>query len=263
MTGPLATIIAATETHIEGLRRRRREIEASAAAAPDPAGWRGVFHGPHVSVVAEVKRRSPSTGAIAPGLDPAHHARAYASGGAAAISVLTEETHFGGSLADLGAVRCAVSLPVLRKDFILDPIQLYESRASGASAVLLIVRVLESNQLRALVNLSRDLGMGSLVEVHDSDELDRALAVDPDVVGVNSRDLDTFTVDVNRLASMLPTIPNHIAAIAESGLRSRDDVERVASWGADGVLVGTELAASADPEAAARALTGVVRVGRN
>ena len=262
MTSALSSIIAESETRVSDLRRQRSEIEAAAAAAPDPPRWLGAFDGPSVCVVAEVKRRSPSAGAIAPGLDPAGHARSYAEGGAGAISVLTEEKHFGGSLTDLRMVKCAVTVPLLRKDFILDPIQLYESRAAGASAVLLIVRVLDPRQLRSLASLSRELGLGTLVEVLDPAELEVALGMDHDVVGVNSRDLDTFTVDLDRVATMLPKIPGHVIAVAESGLRSRADVERVATWGADAVLIGTELAATPDPEVAVRALSGVERIGR-
>jgi indole-3-glycerol phosphate synthase len=220
------------------------------------------LRGGSVAVIAEVKRRSPSAGAIAQDLSPATHARAYAAGGAAAISVLTDEAYFGGSLADLDAVREAVALPLLRKDFILDELQLYEARAHGASAVLLIVRALEPPHLRDLAQAARELELAPLVEVHDHDELDRALAVQPDAVGVNARDLDTFRVEVERIEPILRAVPPGITAIAESGLRRRPDVELVAAWGADAVLVGSAIAAAADPEAAVRGLTGVARRGR-
>ncbi len=263
MTGRLTRILAHAEARIAELKRRERGLERAAAAAPVPPAWSDAFTGRSVNVVAEVKRRSPSAGDIAPRLDAAQLATAYVRGGARALSVLTEEQHFGGSLADLQAVRRAVAVPVLRKDFILDPAQLLESRALGASAVLLIVRMLGPGRLRTLYPLAAELGLGILVEVHDATELAVALSVQPDVIGVNSRDLDTFEVDVERVARVLPHVPAPVVAVAESGLRSRDDIERVAAWGADAVLVGTELARSPQPEAAVRALTGVERVGRN
>jgi indole-3-glycerol phosphate synthase len=214
-------------------------------------------------VIAELKRRSPSAGEIAQDLNPGRHAEAYARGGARAISVLTEGPHFGGSLDDLAVVRRAVQLPILRKDFIVDPLQLLESRAVGASAVLLIARGLGAGELRDLAGLARDLGLATVVEVHRAMELDRALAVDPDAVGVNSRDLETFEVDVDGVEALLQEIPAGITAIAESGLSRRADVERVASWGADAVLVGTALAASGDPESAVRGLIGCRRRPRS
>lgn len=215
-----------------------------------------------MSVIAELKRRSPSAGRIAPGLDAAAQARAYERGGARAISVLTEPTHFGGALADLERVRAATVLPLLRKDFILEPLQLYEARAAGASAVLLIVRALDVVRLGELVALARELALGQLIEVHDARELDRALAIDPDTVGVNSRDLATLELRPDVLRTLLPLLPAGVVAVAESGLEQRVDVERVAGWGADAVLVGTAVSRAADPEAAVRALAGVSRRGR-
>jgi indole-3-glycerol phosphate synthase len=176
--------------------------------------------------------------------------------------VLTDEVYFGGSLADLDVVREAVALPLLRKDFILDELQLYEARAHGASAVLLIVRALEPLRLRDLAQAARALELAPLVEVHDRDELDRALAVEPGAVGVNARDLDTFRVEMERIEPILRAVPAGVTAIAESGLRRRPDVERVAAWGADAVLIGSAVAASADPEGTVRGLTGVPRWGR-
>ena len=211
---------------------------------------------------AEVKRRSPSAGAIREDLDPVAHARAYTQGGAVAISVLTDELHFGGSLEDLARVASAVPVPVLRKDFILDELQLYEARAAGASAVLLIVRALSSDGLRALARAARDQRLGVLVEVHSAGELEQALGVDPTAVGVNSRDLATFTVDLAAAERLVALVPGAVPVIAESGIATRADVERMASAGADLVLVGTSVAGNADPEAAVRGLTGVRRVGR-
>ncbi len=180
-------------------------------------------------------------------------------GGARAISVLTDEAHFGGSVADLESVRRAVPTPILRKDFIIDPVQLTESRAAGASAVLLIVRAVDPVQLVELAEVAQELGLARLVEVHTVSELDRALALEPETVGVNSRDLDTFQVDVNRIKAVLQEIPADVVAVAESGLHRRRDVERVARWGADAVLVGTALVRARDPAAAVRQLTGVPR----
>lgn len=262
MTGTLSAILGATRRRLAGLRAQRDGLRSAAEKAAVPPPFPVTLAGGTVAVIAEIKRRSPSAGAIAESLSPAAHARAYASGGAAAISVLTEESYFGGSLADLDQVREAVALPLLRKDFILDELQLYEARAHGASAVLLIARALEPSHLRDLAQAAQALGLVPLVEVHDLEELDRALAVGPGAVGVNARDLDTFRVEVPRIEPLLRAVPAGIAAIAESGLSRREDVERVAAWGADAVLVGSAIAAAADPEAAVRGITGVTRQGR-
>lgn len=216
--------------------------------------------GRHVAVIAEVKRRSPSAGPIAEQLDPVGHAVAYRSGGAAAVSVLTEGPHFGGSLNDLAAVAAAVDIPVLRKDFIIDELQVMEARVHGASAVLLIVRALDQVALRDLSQTVGDLGLGCLIEVHSLGELDRALAVEPELVGVNARDLETFELDLVSMEPVLRAIPPGVIAVAESGLATRSDVERVAAWGADAVLVGTAVSSAREPEWAVRALTGVPRL---
>jgi len=258
----LSEILEATRDRVRELRPRRAELERAAAdAAPGPA-WQAAFAGGTVGVIAEVKRRSPSAGAIAPGLDPAALAAAYAAGGAAAISVLTEGPHFGGSLDDLRAVRRAVERPVLRKDFLLDPLQLVESRAAGASAVLLIVRALPPATLRALSALARDLGLARLVEVHSRAELDAAVALGPEAIGVNSRDLETFQVDLGAVGPLLAAIPPGILAVAESGIAARPDVEMVAAHGADAVLVGTALARRPDPADGVAMLAGVGRRSR-
>jgi indole-3-glycerol phosphate synthase len=212
-----------------------------------------------VGVVAEVKRRSPSVGEIHPALDPAKHAQAYAAGGAIGVSVLTETEHFGGSTEDLACVARAVVLPVLRKDFILDELQLLEARGLGAAAVLLIVRVLAPARLRALAREARDLGLGALTEVHTLRELDVALAAGATLVGINNRDLDSFAVDPGTSERLLPRVPADVVAVAESGIESRADVERMAAAGADHVLVGTAVARLAEPREAVRALTGVPR----
>src|SRR6266581_2109277 len=200
-----------------------------------------------VGVIAEVKRRSPSAGAIRADLDPVRHARAYQRGGAVAISVLTEQPHFGGSLADLAAVAREVGLPVLRKDFIVHDLQVVEARAAGAAAVLLIARLLAPGALRRPARAARAQGLGTLIEAHTEDELDRALAAEPTAVGVNSRDLATFAVHLEAAERLVGKVPPDIPAVAESGIAARPDVERMAAAGADLVLVGTSVARTADP----------------
>lgn len=262
MTATLQHILEATQQRVGALRERRTELEVAARGARGAPAWSSAFGADEVAVIAEIKRRSPSAGIIAGDVDPASHAAAYAAGGARAISVLTEGPHFGGSLEDLELVRRVVPLPVLRKDFILDPVQLYEARVAGASAVLLIVRALDSAQLVELAAEARELGLGRLVEVHAPEELERALALEPESVGVNSRDLETLEVNVSRLRDIVRQVPQNTVAVAESGLRDRSDVERIAEWGADAVLIGTALSGAGDPESAVRSLTGVARRGR-
>jgi indole-3-glycerol phosphate synthase len=255
----LEDILRVTEARVRALVGRRDDLERAAAAAPAAPDWVVAFAGRAVSVIGEIKRRSPSAGVIAAALNPVSHARAYEAGGASAISVLTEGAHFGGALEDLQDVRAAVGIPVLRKDFVVDPLQLYETRAAGASAVLLIVRILGAGQLRELSAVAADLGLARLVEVHTPRELDRALSLTPEAVGVNSRDLATFQVSVEGIASLLGEVPPGTIAVAESGIAGRTDVERVAAWGADAILVGTSVAGDPDPRTALQRLTGVAR----
>jgi indole-3-glycerol phosphate synthase len=262
MPDTLSTILRATRERVARLQAQRAGLRRAALEASRPRPWLPAFRGPDVAVIAEVKRRSPSAGAIAEGLAPAAHARAYVAGGAVAISVLTEELHFGGSLADLATVRAAVGVPLLRKDFIIDETQLYEARVHGASAVLLIVRALEPAALEDLAAGARELGLARLVEVHGPAELEPALRVEPDAVGVNARDLETLRVEPRNSEALLRAVPPAVLAVAESGLGTRTDVTQVAAWGADAVLVGTSVAGAADPTAAVRALTGVPRCGR-
>ena len=259
----LDTILAVTRTRIAALRPRTRELERRAAAAPEPRSFSTAVRGSSIGVIAEVKRRSPSAGAINEALDPVTLAAAYAEGGAVAISVLTDEAHFGGSLEDLELVARHVPRPVLRKDFILDEIQLLEARAAGASAILLIVRAMASPRLNELARVARDLGLGVLVEAHNAVELDAAVAAEPTAVGINSRDLATFQVDPAGAEQLIARVPSGIPAVAESGIEGRADVERFAAAGADLVLVGTAVARAADPAAAVRALGGVPRRGRH
>ena len=215
-----------------------------------------------MGVIAEVKRRSPSTGAIAEDLDPVAHAAAYARGGAVAISVLTDEPTSAARCRIWSGLSRSVSRPVLRKDFILDELQLFEARVAGASAILLIVRAMDARRLGQLARAAHDLGLGVLVEAHNDAELDTAVEVAPTAIGVNSRDLATFKWITGQPSASLARVPPGIPAIAESGIEGRADVERFAAAGADLVLVGTAVARTADPAAAVQALCGVPRKGR-
>ena len=261
-SGRLEPLLSAARQRVDALRSARGELErrARAVAPPPPFGARCADGS--IGVIAEVKRRSPSAGAIHEALDPVAHARAYAAGGAVGVSVLTEPTHFGGSLDDLRRVAAAVPLPVLRKDFLLEELQLVEARAAGAAAALIIVRILEPNRVRSLVRAAQELGLAALVEVHSPGELEIALAAGARLVGINSRDLDSFTIDRDAAERLLAQVPPDIVAVAESAIAERGDVERVARAGADHVLVGTAVARLADPRAAVQQLAGVRRQGR-
>jgi indole-3-glycerol phosphate synthase len=208
------------------------------------------------AVIAEVKRASPSAGAIREA-DPAEQARAYESAGAAAVSVLTEARHFDGSLLDLQAARRAVSLPVLRKDFVVHPAQVIEARAAGADAVLLIASAVSETELKALLASAIDLGLGALVEAHREEDLDRALATEAELIGVNARDLETLEMHPDRALALLRRIPRDRLAVAESGVGTRADVERVVEAGANAILVGEALMRAEDPAAKLRELRGI------
>jgi indole-3-glycerol phosphate synthase len=209
------------------------------------------------SVIAEVKRRSPSKGDLAEIADPAALARHYAAGGAAAISVLTEQRRFGGSLADLRAVRAAVDVPLLRKDFVVEPYQVLEARAAGADLVLLIVAALDDDTLRRLHDLAGELGLAVLVEVHDEAEAARAVDLGAELVGVNARNLKTLDVDPETFGRLAPLVPADRVLVAESGIGSPVDVKRYVAEGARAVLVGEALVKDGDPEGAVRAMTGI------
>jgi indole-3-glycerol phosphate synthase len=215
-----------------------------------------------VQVIAEVKRRSPSKGWINPRLTAADQARAYAAGGAAAISVLTEPAHFGGSTDDLVSVRAAVSIPVLKKDFHVHPVQLAEARVVGASAALLIARALSPDDLLRMADAARQLELEVLIEIRDEDELQRALDAGASIIGINNRNLETLAIDPATSERLLGLVPPSVVAIAESGVSGRADVERIAARGADAVLVGSSVSASDDPIAAVAGLCGVSRVSR-
>jgi indole-3-glycerol phosphate synthase len=223
------------------------QIKRLALEAPPPLDAYTALRAPGVGVIAEVKRASPSKGQLAEIPDPAELAREYAAGGARCVSVLTEGRWFGGSLEDLTAVRNAVDVPLLRKDFVVSSYQVHEARAYGADLVLLIVAALEQNTLSGLLDRIESLGMTALVEVHDEEETDRALAAGAKVIGINARDLRTLEVDRSVFERIAPGLPNSVVKIAESGVRGPHDLIRYASAGADAVLVGEGLVTQKSP----------------
>ncbi|MGH3372635.1 MAG: indole-3-glycerol phosphate synthase TrpC [Nocardioidaceae bacterium] len=226
------------------------EVKEAARRAPDALDPLPTFRAEGVSVIAEVKRSSPSKGALADITDPARLAADYQAGGAATISVLTERRRFGGSLADLRAVRAAVDIPVLRKDFIVTSYQLWEARAAGADLALLIVAALDQPALAGLVDRAESIGLTPLVEVHDEEEVDRALDAGATLIGVNARNLRTLEVDRDTFARLAPRIPDHVVRVAESGVRGPHDVFEYAKQGAHVVLVGETLVKGKDPRSA-------------
>jgi len=209
-----------------------------------------------MNVIAEVKRSSPSKGNLAPISDPAALAEKYQEAGASAVSVLTEQRRFGGSLADLDAVRSRIEIPVLRKDFMVDEYQFLEARAHGADIVLLIVAALSKSQLKDFYDLATELGMASLIEVHTQSELESAMDISPRIVGVNSRNLKTLEVSASVFEELIPTIPSSVIRVAESGISTRGDVAQAQKAGATAILVGESLVKSGDPISAMRELLG-------
>jgi indole-3-glycerol phosphate synthase len=226
------------------------DLKERVRRAPDPRDPMPMLRAPGVSLIAEVKRSSPSRGPLAPIADPAALARDYEAGGATAISVLTEGRRFGGSLADLAAVRAAVDVPLLRKDFVFSPYQVMEARAYGADIVLLIVAMLDQPRLAGLHDRVRSLGMTALVEVHDEAELHRAIEVGAQMIGVNNRDLTTLEVDTTTFGRLAPTVPAGTVTVAESGVTGPRDVIGFATAGADAILVGEALVTRGDPRGA-------------
>jgi indole-3-glycerol phosphate synthase len=256
----LDQILATKRDEILALRRRAGALEADARRAPAPRDFLGALRRRDVrlAVIAEIKRRSPSKGPLAPDLDPAATARDYAAGGAAALSVLTDGPYFDGSLGDLAAARAAVALPVLRKDFTLDPLQVVEARAAGADAVLLITAALPDDALLAdLATAAAELGLAALVEVDDDAGLDRALAAGAALVGVTNRDLRTFGEDLSTAERLAARIPAGVVSVAESAIRSPADAILMAEAGFDAILVGEALVRSPDPRAAVAALAAI------
>ncbi len=253
----LERILAETRAEVE---RRKREAPLAAGVAEREQGARGerrfrdALLRPGIGVVAEFKRRSPSAGALREDPDLSRIVAAYQLGGAVAVSVLTEGPNFGGALEDLRAARHACELPLLRKDFIIDSYQLHEARAAGADAVLLIVAALAEAQLASLHGAARAIGLDVLVEVHDREELARALGLGADIVGINNRDLRDFSVDVERTAQLMENIPPGVLTVSESGISRPEQLARLEQLGVRAVLVGEALMRSADPAGALRAL---------
>ncbi|HEX8244450.1 MAG TPA: indole-3-glycerol phosphate synthase TrpC [Longimicrobium sp.] len=251
----LHRIVDVKHAEVRALRGRASELRGRASDAAPPRGFAAALRRPdEVRLLAEVKRRSPSAGEIRPGADPVDVARAYSEGGAAALSVLTDREFFGGELEFLVRVREAVDLPVLRKDFVVDPLQLWEARAAGADAVLLIVRILSDAQMGELLDLTRELGMDALVEVHTAEEMERALAAGSTLVGINNRDLSTFVTDLELSISLAQGVSGDVTLVAESGIRTAADVDRLGAAGFDAILVGESLMRQPDLRAAAAAL---------
>jgi len=246
MTTMLGPILASTRARIDALPPLS-ELRARAGDAPSRRPFGDALMGERLSVIAEIKRRSPSRGMLAPDLDPVLRAKAYEAGGASAISILTEPDHFGGSNEDLVAVRKSVGLPVLRKDFTLDASQIWEARAMGADAILLIVGALSNDQLGALSEAASEIGVDVLVEVHSAVEVERALRFAPRIIGVNNRDLTTFHVDLAVAESLADMLTEVEVTIGESGIFTADDARRMRRAGYDAVLVGESLVTAGDP----------------
>ena len=252
----LDRIVAAHRRAAADDSRPLDDLRRAALAARLVRPFRARLTAPGMGVIAEIKRRSPSKGDLAPGLVPAVVAKAYAAGGADCLSVLTDVEFFGGSADDLAEARGACELPVLRKDFTVSEADVYEARAMGADAVLLIVAALSQAELATMRLLANELAMAALVEVHDELELERALDAGADLVGVNQRDLRNFAVDVARAERLAAAMPPGLVKVAESGIRDRGDVSRLAASGYDAILVGESLVTAPDPAAAVRALKG-------
>jgi indole-3-glycerol phosphate synthase len=224
------------------------EISKSAFAQSPPLNFASALRGDNVRLIAEVKKASPSMGIMCDNFNPVDIARVYANNGAAAISVLTEPKYFQGNLTYLRDIKAAVEkpLPLLRKDFIIDPYQVFESRAYGADCILLIVAILTPQKLSELLHLSHQLGMMSLVEIHNATELDIAVKSEAKIIGVNNRDLNTFKVDLNTTAGLRPMIPPDRIVVSESGIKSRDDLKKLREWGVDAALIGEALMTAPD-----------------
>ena len=263
MTTYLDGIIRSHRRRAAADGRRPGDLLAQALESPAPRGMAAHLSAESgVSVIAEVKRRSPSAGDLWAALDPAALAAVYRDGGAAALSVLTDEAYFGGSAADLRSVRETVELPVLRKDFTVCAADVCDARIMGADAVLLIAAALDDHELRDFSALAAELGLDALVEVHDAAEIERVSAAGARFVGVNQRDLRTFTVDRSRAVDLAETLPGGAVTVAESGIRSGAEVAAVAAAGYDAVLVGQSLVDAGDLAAAGRAVADLVAAGR-
>jgi indole-3-glycerol phosphate synthase len=252
----LDEILAAHRTAAHADDRDVSALRRQAEAVGPVRGLARALRSPELSVIAEIKRRSPSKGDLAPGLDPGELATTYEAAGAAALSVVTDEAFFGGSMSDLGAARSAVRIPVLRKDFTVSTADVLDARIHGADAVLLIVAALSEGELAELHSIATDVGLDVLVEVHDEAELDRALGAGAEIVGVNQRDLHTFDVDTERAERVMASIPPEVVAVAESGVRDGVDAARLAAAGFDAILVGERLVTAADTSGVLRSMCG-------
>lgn len=251
----LARIVATKREEIPRIRALREELERRAQTVPR-RDFRGALAARNPAVIAEIKKASPSKGLLAKDFDPPHLARAYQRGGAAALSVLTDAPHFQGSLAYLEAARAAVALPALRKDFVIDEVQVVEAAAHGADAILLIAAILEEGEIRRLRELAAQYGMAALVEVHREDELEKAVAAGAEILGVNNRDLTTFSVSLDVSLRLAERIPAGVIRVAESGIHSAADVRRLREAGYTAFLVGEHLVRSGDPAGALGELLG-------
>jgi len=250
----LEKILAVKRAEVAAAKRAVADIEARARAAPAPRDFVGALRARNPAVIAEIKRASPSKGLLRADFDPAAIARSYEKGGAACLSVLTDREFFQGSPEDLIKARAACALPALRKDFLIDPYQAFEARALGADCVLLIVACLEDAELRALEKVAHALGMAVLVEVHDAQELQRALALETPLIGINNRNLRTFETRLETTLELLPRVPQGRMVVTESGILARADVARMRAAGVDTFLVGEAFMRAADPGAALQAL---------
>lgn len=259
----LTAILQRKREEIARLRPRAAQLRAAAGDAPPARPWWQALCLPgRVALIAELKRRAPSAGSLRPEMDPAELARSYEQAGAAALSVLTD-ADFDGELADLLEARAAVTVPALRKDFILDPVQVYESRAAGADAVLLIVRALSDDLLAELLGLTSEVGLGALVEVHDATELDRALASGAEIIGINNRDLQTFDTTLDVTYGLVDSVPADRILVAESGITSGWQVSELGARGVDAVLVGRALVSHSEPGRLARQLASQTKRERS
>lgn len=255
----LERIVARKREEVAERRRQRPPAALRDAPVPPRRDFAAALRRRGLSAICEIKRRSPSRGVLRANLDPAALARDYERGGAAALSVLTDHDFFGGAEDDLSAARDAAALPVLRKDFTIDPYQLLEARSIGADAVLLIVRILDDSLLGELAAQAAELGLAALVEVHDENELERAVAAECGIIGVNSRNLDTFEVSLETALRLLPMIPAGCTSVAESGIHTHADVRRLEQAGYDAILVGESLVVSDDPRSKLAELLGAPR----
>ncbi len=261
-TGALGELVAAAHARAAAIAHTLPALRVAAADLPAPPPFARALRRDTLAVIAEIKRASPSKGAIAPALDAAAQARAYVTGGAAAISVLTEPERFGGALADLSAVTSVVTIPAIRKDFIVHAAQIWEARTHGASAVLLIARGLDPSALADLFAEATDAGLEVLVEVRDVPELQRALAINAPVIGVNNRNLETLVIDPETAPRLIRGLPSHIIAVAESGMAQPVDAAEARAAGADALLVGSAISASGNPASAVSAFAALTRLSR-